>query len=138
LGKVHFFGGRLAAAETQWRLALKTVEKARAESPGSVDLVYWSAHVHARLGSTAEAETALNLAEQLAAGGTGRNAAHVAAIKLLLGRKDEALDLLELRLKTVAGPTLRNELRYDPAFDQLRGDPRFEATLGPPQPVGKP
>ena len=99
-----------------------------------MELIFWSANVHARLGDKAEAEKALDLGQQLSAGGTVKNAAHVAAIKLLLGRKDEALDLLETRLKTAAGPSLRMELRYDPAFDELRGAPRFEAMLGVPSP----
>jgi tetratricopeptide (TPR) repeat protein len=133
LGKVHQLGGRPAAAEAQWQMALKAIDKARAENPDSVDLLFWSANVHARLGNKAEAEKTLDLAQQLCAGGIGKNAAHVAAIKLLLGRKSEALDLLESKLKTAAGPSLRIELRYDPAFDDLRGDPRFEAMLGAPR-----
>ena len=134
LGKVHQLAGRPAAAEAQWQIALKAIEKARTENPDSVELIFWSANVHARLGDKAEAEKALDLGQQLSAGGTVKNAAHVAAIKLLLGRKDEALDLLETRLKTAAGPSLRMELRYDPAFDELRGSPRFEAMLGVPSP----
>ena len=51
-------------------------------------------------------------------------------IKLLLGRQKEALDLLETKLKTTEGPSLRNELRYDPAFDVLRDEPRFRAMIG--------
>jgi tetratricopeptide (TPR) repeat protein len=129
LGKVHQLAGRSAAAEAQWRLALKAIEKARTEAPDAVGLIFWSANVHARLGLNAEAQRDLDLALQLSAGGAGKNATHVAAIQLLLGRKREALDLLEAKLKTAAGPSLRNELRYDPAFDPLRGDPRFEAMV---------
>ena len=132
LGKVHQLAGRPAAAEEQWRLALKAIEKARTENPDSVELIFWSANVHARLGDQVEAEKALDLAQQLSAGRTLKNASHVAAIKLLLGRKAEALDLLETRLKTTAGPSLLMELRYDPAFHALRGEPRFEAMLVAP------
>lgn len=137
LGKVHQLAGRPAAAEAQWRIALKAIEKAQAENPDSVELIFWSANVHARLGERTEAAKELDLALQLSAGGLGKNAAHVAAIKLLLGRTDEALDLLESKLKTVEGPSLRIELRYDPAFDPLRGNPRFEALLKAPSPVAK-
>ena len=129
LGKVHQLAGRSAAAEAQWRLALKAIEKARTEAPDAVSLIFWSANVNARLGLKAEAQRDLDLALQLSAGGAGKNATHVAAIQLLLGRKREALDLLEAKLKTAAGPSLRNELRFDPAFDPLRGDPRFEAMV---------
>jgi tetratricopeptide (TPR) repeat protein len=130
LGKVHQLAGRPAAAEAHWRLAQKAIEKARADSPDAVDLIFWSANVHARLGDKAEAERELNLALQLAAGEAVNKATHIAAIKILLGRRDEALDLLETKLKTAAGPSLRNELRYDPAFDELRDNPRFQAIVG--------
>jgi tetratricopeptide (TPR) repeat protein len=129
LGKVHQLAGRSAAAEAQWRLAMKAIEKARTEAPDAVDLIFWSANVKARLGLKAEAQRDLDLALQLSASGASKNTTHVAAIQLLLGRKREALDLLEAKLKTAAGPSLRNELRFDPAFDPLRGDPRFEAMV---------
>ncbi len=135
LGKVHQLAGRPAAAEAQWLLALKAIEKARVEKPDSVELIFWKANVLARLGDKIEAEKALDLATQLSATGTGKSGAHVAAIKLLLGHKTEALDLLESKLKTPAAPLLRIELRYEPTFDELRGDPRFEAMITPPAPA---
>lgn len=134
LGRVHQLGGRPAAAEAQWRAALRTVEKAREENPDSVDLIFWTAHLQASLGEKTKAEKTLDLALQLSGTSPERMTVSVAAIKVLLGRTDKVFAFLESELKTPAAPALRVELRLDPAFDPLRGNPRFEALLKEPAP----
>jgi tetratricopeptide (TPR) repeat protein len=133
VGRVHQLGGRPAAAEAQWRAALRTVDKARAETPDAVELIFWSAHLQASLGEKARAEKTLDLALQLSGTTPEKMTVSVAAIKVLLGRTDKVFAFLESELKTPAGPTLRVELRLDPAFDPLRGNPRFEALLKEPE-----
>jgi hypothetical protein len=109
------------------------VDKARAETPDAVELIFWSAHLQASLGEKARAEKTLDLALQLSGTTPEKMTVSVAAIKVLLGRTDKVFAFLESELKTPAGPTLRVELRLDPAFDPLRGNPRFEALLKEPE-----
>ncbi len=133
MGRVHQLGGRPAVAESHWRTTLKTIGKTREEDPDDVGLIVWSAHVHASLGEKEEAEKMLGLAQQLAGVTAEKISSNVAAIWVLLGKHAEILPLLEAKLKTAEGPTLRVELRLDPAFDALRGNPRFEAMLAEPK-----
>ena len=132
LGRVHFFGGRTAAAESHWRSALKTIDRAREKDPDEVSLVFWRAHVHACLGEKTEARKMLELALQLSPAAERENSTNVAVILVLLGEHDKAMTLLESKLKTTVGPVLRVELRFAPAFDALRDNPRFQAMLVEP------
>ncbi len=133
MGRVHQLGGRPAAAESHWRTTLKTIGKAREEDPDGVGLIVWSAQVHASLGEKEEAEKMLGLAQQLSSVTAEKISTHGAAIWVMLGKHAEILPLLEVKLKTAGGPSLRVELRLDPAFDALRGNPRFEAMLAEPK-----
>lgn len=133
LGRVHAIGGRTAAAESHWRGALKTIDKAREKDPDEVSLVFWSAHVHACLGEKAEARKMLELAMELAPTAEEEHSTNVAVILVRLGEYDQAMALLESKLKTTVGPVLRVELRLAPAFDELRENPRFQAMLAEPK-----
>ncbi len=53
---------------------------------------------------------------------------------LEVGEPDLAIPILAHSLQMPAG-IYRNELRIDPAFDQVRGDPRFQEMMAQPDVV---
>jgi TolB-like protein len=53
---------------------------------------------------------------------------HLAMIQAWVGETDPALERLASLVKIPNGPTL-GQLKYDPAWDQVRGDPRFAPLL---------
>lgn len=75
----------------------------------------------------------LELAMELAPTAEEEHSTNVAVILVRLGEYDQAMALLESKLKTTVGPVLRVELRLAPAFDELRENPRFQAMLAEPK-----
>ena len=55
-------------------------------------------------------------------------ATNLAAIYALLGRREQALDLLEALVRRIGGPS-PGTLRVEPQWDSLREEPRFQALL---------
>ncbi|MSU23578.1 MAG: tetratricopeptide repeat protein [Opitutus sp.] len=116
--------GNADAARTEWRTALRVVDKLLETQPNSVALLENRALLLAALGQKDEAEPLLRELIQRA---TNSNNAKftVARVQALLGRADEAITTLE----SISGRGTQNHLRYHPEWDSLRDNPRFQALL---------
>lgn len=131
-GQAHQIAGRREAARTEWSAALRVVEQQLATQLNSTRWIYWRARLLACLEQTAEAERVLRTFEELTRSPGVTDG--TIPIYLLLGRRADVLTGLEARSEQIfsegnAGGValVLNNLRYDPAWDPLRGDARFEA-----------
>jgi tetratricopeptide (TPR) repeat protein len=138
VGQAHRLAGRSAAAEAEWRAALRVVEQLHAAHPSAVQWVYWKARLFASLGQHAEAEAALHTFEQLIGAKGVSN--HTIPVYLLLDRKVEVLAALERAHADLAEESdpaslaqLVNNLRFNPEWDALRGEERFAKLLARPK-----
>ncbi len=132
IGQAYEAAGQHAAAEVEWRAALKKIDAKLAALPNDFDRIYWKAFLLALLGDQTEAERLLKIYLQMTSGGTNKLKYFESAILVPLGRRDEVLDSLE---EGVTAPTLqdfvnwRGGVRHDPIYDPLRNTPRFQAAL---------
>jgi len=138
-GEAHALANRPEAAQADWRAALQLVEQRLALQTNAPDLLLWKAELLADLGDRKEAARLLDLEEQLSGpnAGDSNHLLQRQRISLLLGRRDAVMDWFETSLKNPAGfPFLHGIVRFDPAYDPLRGDPRFEKLLRDTLPKG--
>jgi tetratricopeptide (TPR) repeat protein len=131
-GLAHRMLGNEDVARTEWRAALKVVEKLLEEQPSSGALLANKTLILAALNRRADTEPLLRELVQR----TGRGGSlNVARVQLLLGQADEAIDTLESFVKVPDGSfgaIYRNNLRYHPEWDPIRSNPRFQALLKAP------
>ncbi len=132
-GDVHAAAGRPAAAEIQWREALKTVERLLETKPDSARLHDQKAVLLASLGDRKAAAAEYGLARELnrnpAAGSIewARSYEYFRAAgdaEGVIVRMDRLLSRDYSRW-----PSAYNHLRYDPAYRNLHRDPRVKAML---------
>jgi tetratricopeptide (TPR) repeat protein len=138
-GEAHALANRPEAAQADWRAALQLVEQRLATQANAPDLLLWKAELLADLGDRKEAARLLDLEEQLSGPNAGdfNHLLRRKRISLLLGRRDAVMDWFETSLKNPVGiPFLHAVVRFDPAYDPLRGDPRFEKLLRETLPKG--
>ncbi len=135
-GRAHQLAGNLDAARSDWQAALKLVEQRQSAQPASNELLSWKARLLASLGQRTEAEASLTeIRQRQSVNRWSIYAGSTAQMLVLLGRNDEAVAELEAAHKAGSLGThhdfivTRNELRYHPDWDPLRGNPRFEALL---------
>jgi len=129
LGLADELDHRDAAARTEWRAALREVEKKIAAAPNKAGPYYSQAYLLACLGEKAAAGEALRTHEQLAgikhaAGEPMANS--LAKVYARLGRFDEIF---------ARPPAVAAILRLSPDFDGLRADPRFASWITAGSPV---
>ncbi|WP_415910864.1 tetratricopeptide repeat protein [Oleiharenicola sp. Vm1] len=120
IGLAYELGGRPAAAEAEWRAALRTVEKRLATAPNKPERLYEKSYLLACLGEKAAAEeclrTYLQLVNERPTPGTPMSF-ELALLYARLGRLDEVFASFPSRSLT--------RILLDPRFDALRADPRF-------------
>lgn len=120
IGLAYELGGRPAAAEAEWRAALRTVEKRLATAPNKPERLYEKSYLLACLGEKAAAEeclrTYLQLVNERPTPGTPMSF-ELALLYARLGRLDEVFASFPSRSLT--------RIRLDPRFDALRADSRF-------------
>jgi len=125
-GLAHELAGRKESARLQWEAALQQIEQRLARQPEAGGLLWWKGYCLARLGRRDEAGKYFQLARE-----SGANLETVSGVsgrvvgEILLGREDEAVDLLE----NVESLTTAAWVRLYPGFDPLRKNPRFQALL---------
>jgi len=103
------------------------------ESPNDAKLLIMRGLIDAMLGRAEEAIAAGERATQLLPISADALdgplvATNLAAIYALLGRSEQALQLLERLVRQIGGPT-PGTLRIEPQWDALRDNPRFRALL---------
>ncbi len=110
-----------------------TVEAEATASPNDAKILIMRALIEAVLGRTAEAiafgERAVQLLPIAADALDGPLVAtNLAAVRALVGQRDEALRDLAGLVRQIGGPT-PGMLRIEPQWDSLRDDPRFQTLL---------
>ena len=136
-GWAHHLANHPAAAEADCRAALRLIDERLATQSNNPPLIGHKAHVLALLGERDEAERNLRLDQQLQGQRDGQITVETAGIYVLLGRRDEIIDVLAAALKDPkAGLFLHADLRFNPVWDPLRGLPKFEALLRETRPKG--
>jgi tetratricopeptide (TPR) repeat protein len=132
-GNVNAAAGRPAAAELQWREAVKTIDRLLEVEPDNASLHEQKATLLALLGEREAAATEYALAREL----NGNPAAgsiewalsfeyHIAA-----GDHEGAVARMDRLVQRDYGrwPGVYNLLRYDPSVQSLHSDPRVKAML---------
>jgi serine/threonine-protein kinase len=135
-----------ALAEALWRgpratrgtleSAARILEDALTESPSDAGNRVMLSLIYAYLGREKEAVSEAKLAVDLTAKDLfsgPQELQNLAAVYAILGRHDEAIDLLERLLSTpYENPITVPELRLDPMWDPLRDHPRFKELVKDP------
>jgi tetratricopeptide (TPR) repeat protein len=132
-GNAHAAAGRPAAAELQWREALKTLDRLLEAKPASGELREQKATVLARLGEREAAAAEFALAHELKgspAVGSIEWAGSL-AYQVATGDHEGAIVRLDRLMQRDYGrwPGIYTRLRYDPTLRSLHGDPRVKAML---------
>jgi tetratricopeptide (TPR) repeat protein len=136
-GFAHHLANHPAAAQADWRAALRFIDERLATQSNNPPLIGRKAHLLALLGERDDAERDLRLYQHLQGQRDGQITVETAGIYVLLGRREEIIDVLAAALKDPkAGLFLHADLRFNPVWDPLRGDPRFEALLRETLPKG--
>jgi tetratricopeptide (TPR) repeat protein len=129
LGEAHRAAGRTNAAAIEYESALATVNQRLQAEPSSFDLVGWKALLLARLGRKSEAQQWLQTALELR-GVKPDDLSRIGSRSLIaLGRFDDAITALQLRLRAGNRDPVLLYLHTDPDLDPLRRMPRFQALL---------
>ena len=132
-GSVHAAAGRRAAAELQWREAIKTLDRLLESEPDRGSLREQKATLLALLGEREAAAAEYALARELqgdpAVGSTEWALSfdyHVAT-----GDREGAIARLDRLMQREYGrwPGIYNYLRYEPSAQPLRSDPRVQAMM---------
>jgi len=132
-GDVHAAAGRRAAAELQWREAIKTYDRLLENKPDSASLREGKATTLAKLGERKAAATEYALSRELrrnpAAGTTAW--AQSFDYQVAAGDREGAIARLDRLLQRDYGrwPTIYSRLRDDPFYRPLHADPRVKAML---------
>ena len=125
-GLAHRRAGRLQAAQVEWRVALKEVQRLHEANPTAPRELLWKARLHALLGERKEAETALALHGQFVTQVDATTAIERLEAGNLVDTPDQAvreiteLFSIERNRRAVAAAIL-----FDPALDPVRDHPQF-------------
>ena len=125
-GLARQMAGQAEAASLQWRIALQGVEEQLSGQRDSSYLLRWKARLLLASGDTVAGATALRLAREM---GSREYFSVEALDEILLGRKEDAITVLEERVKVQEVYLTAAFLRLSPQFDPLRDQPRFQALL---------
>jgi tetratricopeptide (TPR) repeat protein len=120
-GFAQKMAGRNEAARIEWQTALKLVEHGLADQPTEAGFLRLKGELLTDLGDFAEAEKALNQAEELSGKRTKRLDLN---LRIAEGQLDAAMDILDSQHYVTAA-----NLRLDPDYDSLRNLPRFKSLL---------
>ena len=125
--------GREEEAARAFAAAREAVLAEAKESPNDAKILIMRGLVECMLGRAEEAIAAGERAAQLLPISADALdgplvATNLAAIYALLGRREQALELLERLVRQIGGPT-PGTLRIEPQWDALRDDPRFQRLL---------
>ena len=125
--------GREEEAARAFAAAREAVLAEAKESPNDAKILIMRGLVECMLGRAEEAIAAGERAAQLLPISADALdgplvATNLAAIYALLGRREQALELLERLVRQIGGPT-PGTLRLEPQWDPLRDDPRFQRLL---------
>ena len=137
--KLHLISGAEAtekdahAARSSLEEANRALEDVLESAPGNDAVRQWLSISLAILGRDAAAAREAKLAVDLTAKDrfAGPSALeNLASVYAIVGRHDEAIDLIERLLETVYQNSITPRmLEIDPTWDPLRQDPRFQALL---------
>lgn len=133
-GEAMYYAGNPDAAAHVER-GNEMYEEIIAESPSNSEVRQWLALGYAILGrdeeAIREAKTAVDLTAKDAFSGPS-SVENLAAIYTIVGRHDEAIDLLERLLsKNYSEAITVPVLKLDPIWDPLRENPRFQKLVNP-------
>jgi hypothetical protein len=122
--------GQLAAAEVEWKAALKIVDDRLQAAPNDRGLLSTRALLVARLGDREAAQRQAAMLQQMTGvnlGGDQPVPAWATELCVLLGRKADAIRLLSRGLKVEwhAVDYTSWSFKLDPDFDSLRSEPDF-------------
>ena len=145
---VSFFEGLIARARRDWAKATEAFAAARtrveadlAKQPDDAILLSTLGLIDAGLGRKEEALRAGRRAVELRPLATdaldgSTVLSYLAMISAWVGDIDAAIEQLAFLAKTPGGPHF-GQLKYDPAWEAVRGDPRFAAMVNELQPRAK-
>jgi len=132
-GDVHASAGRPAAAELQWREAIKTYDRLLESKPDSASLREGKATTLAKLGERKAAATEYALSRELRRNPAAGTIAWAQSYdyQLAAGDREGAIVRLDRLLQRDYGrwPTIYTRLRDEPIYRALQSDPRVKAML---------
>jgi tetratricopeptide (TPR) repeat protein len=132
-GDVHAAAGRRAAAELQWREAIKTYDRLLEAKPDSANLREGKATALAKLGERKAAAAEFALSRELRRNPAAGTVAWAQSFdyQLAAGDREGAIVRLDRLLQRDYGrwPTIYTRLRDEPFYRPLHADPRAKAML---------
>jgi TolB-like protein/cytochrome c-type biogenesis protein CcmH/NrfG len=126
-GVAWYFLGELYTAADRYDEAVAALNRATELTERSAETVAALARAHALASRTLEANTLLRELEERARGDEYVSPALFAQVRLGLGEKHEALELLEKAVEVRAADVVW--LSVDPCYDGVREEPRFVELL---------
>jgi len=129
-GLAHRRAGRVPAAQTEWRVALRAVQLRLEAEPTATRELLWKARLLALLGERTEAETAFKLYLQFAGSSRGGSALlDEMDVRVLLGQREDVLQDLSRWVASRSPNTWRMAalVLFSPELDPLGDDPAFPA-----------
>jgi serine/threonine protein kinase/tetratricopeptide (TPR) repeat protein len=139
LGHVYEWKGDRARAQACFEAARPAIERTIQARPLDAGWRMVAAELYAGLGRKEDAIREAKRATEIVPEATDKSMGvglleQLARTYLEVGEPDLAIPILAHSLQIPAG-IYRNELRIDPAFDQVRGDPRFQEMMAHPDVV---
>ena len=139
LGHVYEWKGDQARAQACFEAARPSIERTIQARPLDAGWRMVAAELYAGLGRKEDAIREAKRATEIVPEATDKSMGvglqeQLARTYLAVGEPDLAIPILAHSLQVPAG-IYRNELRIDPAFDQVRGDPRFQEMMAHPDVV---
>lgn len=124
------------AARTDLKAALRLVEERLTAQPNDTRMLANKAEILALQGDRTAAEPLVrDVSQRIDAGDWSVSKEQLAYLFMMVNQPDAALTALESSfVPATRGYNSKIGLRYDPAWDPLRGNPRFEALLKDPEP----